>query len=440
MRFKKCAIVSIAAMAMLCSSLTGLCYADNDVLPEKTSAAASVSESQSKLSEITKVKTPFENIYECLITDDGQVYYVGSNSNDGGYIFTLDKKGNVDKKVKLYDYCAGIELKQIGENICVLYNGSYDLSPWIGDDTEEGWHAVTLPPDMGVKDLYMVMLDKELNQLSRNDITSYTKKKESQYVGVNSTSVIYAKGSFPKKLYTANYDGSDKKVILDLNETDYSDFFIESIAVTEKYAALTIKPYMRKEKDVDCCAAVDLETGELTVMEHDFSYFPEAFGDTMIWRCTLPYDRGGYFETEEAYAKYREEQDAITEARFKQSNEVGYMSGVEYVIFKDGKFSTLRTEKPAEATWYAHIDNDGRIMTTSTDDYDNHYGYNLVKVYEDSKLVQKIEVDPRDYCPDGAENPGVSLLTANDGILSFRYSYKLNGKYYYDILLVPYEN
>ena len=439
MKFKKCAIVSIAAMAMLCSSLAGFCDADSEIPPEET-AVVETAAAKNKLSEIAKIKSPFENISDCLITDDGQVYYVGSNSNDGGYIFTLDEKGNVAKKVKLYDYCAGVELKQIDENICVLYNGSYDLSPWTGDDTEEGWHQVFLPPDGGVKDLYMVMFDKELNQLSKHDITSYAKTKTAQYVDVNSTNVIYTKGSLPKKLYAANYDGSDKKVILDLNETDHSNFFIESIAVTEKYAALTIKPYMREETDVDRCAAVDLETSELTVLDHDFSYFPEAFGDTMIWRCTLPYDRGGYFESEEAYAKYREEQDALNEARFKQSNEVGYMPGVEYVVFRDGKFSTVRTEKPTEATWYAHVDNNGRVMTTSTDDYDNHYGDNLVKIYEDSRLVQKIKVDPRDHCPEGAENPGVSLLTANEGILSFRYSYKLNGKYYYDILLVPYEN
>ena len=408
LKFRKSAVASIAAMTMICSSLAGICYAENEIPAEETVSAAVKAETKKKLTEITAVKTDFDRCVESLAADDGQVYYIGHNEKAASYIFTLDEEGNVSAISMLTKNYANPEIRQAGGKIFVFYNAIEDFEALAAED-EDFSEADIMLMGGGIKDLYMIVFDRELNRLGSYDMTSISKDHYSQFVGVNSGQVCYSDGMNSRKLYISNYDGSDKKLLLDMKDTDHSDLFIDSVAMTETHAAVTLSDRRSSEIRRTYCGVVDLETGEFTIERHDDACSPEAYGNIIRWDSNYDW-----------ITPYQKE---------------GHVLPKELVLFDGNEFRTMTTERPAEIGMVGSvIDSDGRIVTCD-------YGKNRVfRVYENGVCIQTIRLNQDDYCPDGATGFTMSFRSANKGIISVICGYFIDGKYYSTPIMIPYGN
>lgn len=409
MKFRRNIFAAFAAAAMMCSTFSGVCYA-----ADKTEASVTDEKNLSgKQIEITNLsdKLTGYSLNIQIITDDGIIYALGSK-NSKNYILALDKDGNITAKATVND-CADHVLKQSGDNIIFIRNGFED--PDINIDSSKslnGWVSLTEEQGMAyltaIKDLYLTVYDKDLNKISENNITAFTKKRSAQYADANSSMLVYTKGG---KLYTSDHDGKNKKVILDLADTTYSDCSIAALAVNENYAGLLITNH----SDKNYAAAVDLKTGEITSTKLSGQILPKAENGLITW-------------TSYKYLDNNAEKKAYESSK------------ITNIYLKDGKFVTEQFyDKDKFTSILTCTDSSGRTFTQVLDKSSNIYTINMT---ENGKTVKITDIDANKLFPADAVYPAIELKAANDGIIAVRYVWYQDKNYNggkSDIMLIPYE-
>ena len=400
MRYIKNIFAVFAAAAMMCSTFSGVCYA-----ADKTETSVTDEKNLSgKQIEITSLTDKF--LDHPIITDDGTIYAIGKK-NSKNYILAIDNDGNIMAKTAIDDYANAV-LKQSGDNIIFIRNGYEE--PDINIDysnSVNGYVSLTAEQgpafQMAIKNLYLTVYDKDLNKISENNITEFTKKKSSQYADANSSMLVYTKGG---KLYTSDHDGKNKKVILDLADSEYSNCNIAALAVNENYAGLLVSNY----SDSYYAAAVDLKTGEITSKKLKEQVNPDVQNGIITWTYRQYYD----------YTKYNP-------------------SKITNTYFKDGKFVTDQIYNKGKYTSYTYTDSSGKTFSQALDKSTNIYTINMT---ENGKTVKITDIDTDKLCPAGAVHSGIQLKAANNGIIVVRLDWYQDENYNggkSDLLLIPYE-
>ncbi len=394
-----------AAAAMMCSTFSGVCYA-----ADKTETSVTDEKNLSgKQIEITSLTDKF--LDHPIITDDGTIYAIGKK-NSKNYILAIDNDGNIMAKTAIDDYANAV-LKQSGDNIIFIRNGYEE--PDINIDysnSVNGYVSLTAEQgpafQMAIKNLYLTVYDKDLNKISENNITEFTKKKSSQYADANSSMLVYTKGG---KLYTLDHDGKNKKVILDLADTEYSDCSIAALAVNESYAGLLITNHYDKHY----AAAVDLETGKTKLKKLSGQILPKAENGLITWTY---YDFLDYNAGKKEYNS----------------------SKITNTYFKDGKFVTEQFyDKDKFTSILTCTDSSGRTFSQALDKSTNIYTINMT---ENGKTVKITDIEADKLSPADAVQTIVDIGAANSGIIMIEYTWYKNNNYTggkNGLMLIPYE-
>lgn len=405
MKFRRNIFAAFAAAAMMCSTFSGVCYAA-DKTETSVTDENNLSEKQINIERISDQLTEY-SLYQQIITDDGTIYSLGKK-NSKYYLFAIDRDGNITAKTET-NACTGV-LKQSGDNIIFMWNGYED--PGINIDSSNGWISPTeeqgLAYQMAVKDLYLTVYDKDLNKISENDITKSTKKKSSQYADANSSMLVYTKSG---KLYTSDHDEKNKKVILDLADTEYSDCNIAALVVNENYAGLLVTDH----SDKNYAAAVDLETGNTKLKKLSEQTIPKAENGIITW-------------TSCKYLDYDAEKIAYNS------------SEITNIYFKDGKFVTEKIyDKDKFTSILTCTDSSGKTFSQALDKSSNIYTINMT---ENGKTLKITDIDTEKLFPADAARPNIELKAANGGVIVVRYVWYQDNNYNgvkSDLLFIPYE-
>ena len=396
MRYIKNIFAVFAAAAMMCSTFSGVCYAA-DKTETSVTGEKNLSGKQIEITNISDKLTGY-SLYNPIITDDGTIYAI-AKKNSKNYILAIDKGGNITAKTAIDDNANAV-LKQSGDKIIFMWNGYEE--PDINIDysnSTNGWVSLTAEQgmafQMAIKDLYLTVYDKDLNKISENNVTSFTKKKSSQFADANSSMLVFAKSG---KLYTSDHDGKNKKVILDLADSEYSNCNIAALAVNENYAGMLVSNY----SDSYYAAAVDLKTGEITSKKLNEQINPNVKNGIITW----------------TYQKYL---DPIAESGEYNS------SKITNTYFKDGKFVTEQIYDKGKFTSIGiFTDSSGKTFSQALDKSTNIYTINMT---ENGKTVKITDIEADKLSPTDAVKTIVGIEAANGGIIMIEYTWYKNNNY-----------
>lgn len=392
-------MAAIAAAAMAVNSG----YAD-------LSAAAKTADSQTVKTETAEEKAPaFEGerkietnfgVCKAMLVSDDRIYCMGANRNSGRgvTIFSADYEGNIlnsleiksgmsDEGGELNAY--GETMKQVGDHLYYFYK----VTPHVDLNLPEDGSWVEVSPSLiprlnATKSFKCLKLDKELNIIDEYELKDFVKHE--QDIDINSTKICYVKSS--SRIYLANPDGSDEKLIYKVGSDESGIRYINSVAMNDDYIAFaaqkpsgtstTVKNsdgtvYYMSDPDFQYCGIIDLKTGEVKVEEKKGASFPEADDNGIIW------------------------DNASSE---KPWNDNG--PGAVY-SFDGENFTTSKTKTVYESS-QNHIDSDGRTAAYNprTD---------TLRVYENGKCVKEIDVN-------GDDMVGFVGFTANNGVAAIGYT------------------
>lgn len=300
---KKINVLTAAVAAIIVAVNSG--YADISVCAKNDGAVTSAAEREVRngyLSSIRNEKTvssEFEHCEAVLVSDD--IYYIAYNyGGESAKMVTLDENGNTVRSGDL-GYSADFYVTQLDDRIYVVYN------IFAKDNTRKGTCCK--------------IFDMELNEIAEYDISAYSKTP--QYVGVNKNGIIYRKAG---KICYADYDGKNKRVLLDLENDRSGADNITSITANNDYAAFTLGGL-----DGRYYGVIDLKTGEIQMKNDDTVFYPEVHGDNIMFPSYL-------LEWDKASGKV--------------------------VVFNGGVFKTVEPEMQLESgQGYCVMTQDGKLIT-----------------------------------------------------------------------------
>lgn len=282
--------------------------------------------------------------------DDGTVYCWGGNRN-GAVFCSLNSEGKVKNTYRIDNYNDGkngsigvmnAELKQIGDWVYIIY--------------EKSPANITAS---GSKGYVIIKLDKELNEIEKYDLGKLSG------LDTNGSKIAYIKG---RKIYLANLDGSDRKIVYTAGSKDKYEH-INYVAVTESCIGFGTNG---SDDASNCCGVIDLETGKVTVEKQERSITGvTAFNnDTLVWSSAMGRSEG---------SKYH------------------YYKNRDYYIYDGKNFSVFTAQEVFETLT---IDADGNFITS-----DIGNGKLTLRFYKDGKAVYSFDVTDAD---DGFCTPAIN--------------------------------
>lgn len=319
------------------------------------------------------IKTNYDYNPAYLVTDDGQVYYLGYDSNYPAkdippYIFTLDDKGKITHSAQLSFNWASIRFKQTGNNICVMYN-----------IMEKGV----------IKKCVCERFDKNLKNIGKYDLSAF-----GEYFDMSDDKIAYYKSG---KIYLCDLDGKNKKAAVDLTGKFSNTTIITSIAVNDKYISYTLKDTSTSNMKY-YMGYYSIKTGKGKIWKSDLVMGATAFGNNMLY----------YSHVRNTKSDYSWGQVPVMEGSGK------------YVAIINGKIKTIKTTDSLEPAKGGVITDDGKIISWSS--HKNSKGRVdgiYIRIYENGKLVsEKVIKDLINFMS----------MYANGGKLVVNYETKENGK------------
>ena len=191
-------MAAVAAVTMAVNSgyadLPVYAKTDKSVSDEPSAKSAEKDVRKSDLAGIRSERTvcsKFDHCKAVLVSAD--IYYIAYNYGGvSAQIVTLDENGDVVQKGDL-GYSADFYVTQLDDRIYVMY------STYTRDNIKTGTACK--------------IFDTELNEIAEYDTAKFA--KDPQYMAVNKNGVIYSKSG---KIYSADFDGKNKQVLLDLDK------------------------------------------------------------------------------------------------------------------------------------------------------------------------------------------------------------------------------
>lgn len=340
---KKLSVFMAAVAAVTMSVNSG--YADMSVYAANSSETAAAAEREVRKSDMASIRSEknvsskFDNCKVVLVSDD--IYYIAYNyGGESAKIVTLDENGNTVRSGDL-GYSADFYVTQLDDKIYVVYN--------------------TFSKDKSIKGTCCKIFDAELNEVAVHDISAYSKTP--QYVGVNKNGIIYRKSG---KLYYADFDGKNKKVLLDLAKDCSGADSITSVAANNDHAAFTLGGFGGRYYGV-----ADLKTGEIQMKNDNTVFYPEVHGDYIMFPSYL-------LDWNKASGKV--------------------------IVFNGSGFNTVETETQLEsAQGYCTMTVDGRLITQEFSE--SKYGEKnmCVRIYSETGKCIKEIITEKGYYPAGKD-------------------------------------
>lgn len=314
------------------------------------------------------VKSDFDFTSAYLITDYGQIYYLGynyltdTNKDVRPYIFTMDKKGNVIHSAQLSFNWANIRFKQTGDNICVIYN-----------KFENG----------EAKNLVCEKFDKELNNIGKYDLSAF------KNCDMSDNKICYHNKD---KIYICDLNGKNKKAIVDLSAYMTSTTIVSGLAINDKYVAYTLRETLSTDQKF-YYGYYSLRSGKGGIYKSDLVNGVKAFDDNMLYYSYVH--------------------------QTPQKNTLKLEGSGKYIALINGKTSATKTFDSLEPTQGGTITSDGKIITWmgnrgSKKITDGIY----IRIYENGELISEkiLKID------------SILYFCANGGKIAVSYEEKESGK------------
>lgn len=255
-------MAAVAAVTMAVNSgyadLPVYAKTDKSVTDETSAKSAEKEVRKSDLAGIRSERTvcsKFDHCKAVLVSDE--IYYIAYNYGGvSAQIVTLDENGDVVQKGDL-GYSADFYVTQLDDRIYVMY------STYTRDNIKTGTACK--------------IFDTELNEIAEYDTAKFA--KDPQYMAVNKNGVIYSKSG---KIYSADFDGKNKRALLDLDKDCIGADSITSVAANNDYAAFTLGGFGGRYYGV-----IDLKTGEIQMKNDNTVFYPEVHGDYIMFPSYL---------------------------------------------------------------------------------------------------------------------------------------------------------
>lgn len=364
---KKLSVLMAAAAAVTMAVNSG--YTDLSVYAKNDSTITSAAEKEVRKSDMASIRaektvsSEFEHCEAVLVSDD--VYYIAYNyGGDSAKIVTLDENGNTVCSGDL-GYSADFYVTQLDDRIYVVYN--------------------TFAKDNTIKKTCCKIFDMELNELAKHDISAYSKTP--QYVGVNKNGIVYSKSG---KICYADFDGKNKRVLLDLAKDCSGADSITSIAANNDYAAFTLGGFGGRYYGV-----IDLETGEIQIKNDNTVFYPEVHGNYIMFPSYL-------LEWDKASGKV--------------------------VVFNGSGFKTIEPEMQLESgQGYCVMTQDGKLITQEFSEPKYGEEKMCIRIYDgDGKRIKEIITEEGYY------------LAGNDEKIVYSFRDKNSDNPYYATKIIEY--
>lgn len=332
------------------------------------------------------VQTPdFPNTAALLISDEGEVYYMGYDNDDWKkdippYLFTLDEDGNIEHSVRLSFNCSwgDVTLKQTGDYLCAMYHVN-----------EKG----------KIKGLVCEKYNKELGSIGKYDLSAF-----GEYIDFSSSKICYYKGG---KIYLCDLDGKNKKETVNFANKNLGEYTIlTGLAVNDKYITYTLHDTYNGKYYLGYYV---IKSGKEKIYQSDLADGTAAYGDNMLY-----------------YSKVKNSKENYTFGDTPELEGSG-----KFIAIIDGKIKTIKTYDSTESSYGydGQITNDGKIITWmgSTGKKGKADGI-FIRIYENGELKEEKTVKVSE----------IVSMRANAGKIAVNYHTKENGQKVTRTMLLDY--
>lgn len=254
-------VISILIMCLLSIKAEASFIGEYDLnanIISKSSFTKPKGKSKTNLSDVKSKKNIYSGFDHCeavLVIDD--IYYIAYNyGGTSAKIVTLNESGDIVHSGEL-GYSANFYVTHFDDRIYVVYN--------------------KYKKDNNIKETYCKIFDVELNELASYNITAFS--RDPQYFAVNKNGIIYKKAA---KVYSVDFDGKNKKVILDLAADCKGANSISALAANNDYAAFTAQGNGGWYYGV-----IDLKTNKAQIINDDKIFYPRVYGNYIMFPSQL---------------------------------------------------------------------------------------------------------------------------------------------------------
>lgn len=373
------AIAAFTAALTMALSCVPTIYAADDA-PAVQAEAETEAKTGFEFTVGKTVETPYNGIAK-IADENGTVYYYGDYDNGGMIIYTLDENGSIKNS-----YTVERRVNEKGEKIRLGYNTLKKC----GDDI---YLIYTEYFGFSGRAKFIVKLDKELNEISKN------KYPQSVNFDTNGEKIVYMTKD-NRTIYSMDMDGKNKQALYTIEQERPLDV-LNFLAVTGDYVGFQKNEGGSVPKDCkDYCGIINLKTGEVTFKEQRSVQQLYESNGKIIWYSS---DSRDISESNMITVPKGEDVTEYVVKQDKKGRE--YFKDGESYVLDNGEYYVLKTQSYRESHWLT-IDNDGNVITRS---YNN--GRYDFKFYRDNKLIDTYSTDLKGFCG----------FTANNGVLTICY-------------------